>query len=198
MKRATLVVCFTTLVLVGIAVISQDAPEVTAQEATDLIAEANVDFDRWTEPFDFASYQERFETAIALRDQALPLLPEDNVASRAHVLNHLAQAYFELGEAYLVEPAERGGAYGNGKNGALASLRLDPLFGTTEETDGFRAALRSASDVVAIFRYGNTLGCGSTSPRSPRSSVGCSTCSPRTNKRSSSTRPTWAPPPNAR
>jgi hypothetical protein len=189
MKRATLVVCFTTLVLVGIAVISQDAPQVTAQEATDLIAEANVDF---------ASYQERFETAIALRDQALPLLPEDNVASRAHVLNHLAQAYFELGEAYLVEPAERGGAYGKGKNGALASLRLDPLFGTTEETDGFRAALRSASDVVAIFRYGNTLGCGSTSPRSPRSSVGCSTCSPRTNKRSNSTRPTWAPPPNAR
>lgn len=153
MKRAIVVLCLSTLVLVGIVAASEDAPEVTA-----LIAEADAAFDRWTEPFDFAAYQERLETAVALWEQALPLIPEDDAASRAHVFNRLAQAHFELGEAYLVEPAEREQAYGKGKDYALASLRLDPLFGETEDSDGFRAALRSASDVEAIFWYGNTLG----------------------------------------
>lgn len=77
---------------------------------------------------------------------------------RAHVLNRLARAYFELGEAYLVESSEREEAYGKGRDCALVSLRLDPLFGATEESNGFRAALRSASNVQAIFWYGNTLG----------------------------------------
>jgi tetratricopeptide (TPR) repeat protein len=153
MKRAVAVLCLFSLVLVGIVAVSQETTK-----AEDLIAEADVASDRWTEPFDFATYLERLETAVTLWEQALLLLPEDDVASRAHVFNHLAQAYFELGEAYLVEPAEREEAYGKGKDYALASLRLDPLFGTTEESDGFRAALRSASDVVAIFWYGNTLG----------------------------------------
>ena len=158
MKRAMVITCLFSLVLAGVTAVLQGASQAAAQEVADLIAEADAGFDRWTEPFEFAAYQERLETAASLWEQALPLIPEDDVASRAHVLNCLAQAYFELGEAYLAEPAEREEAYGKGKDYALASLRLDPLFGATEATDGFRAALRSASDVVAIFWYGNTLG----------------------------------------
>ena len=153
MKRAVAVLCLFSLVLVGIVAVSQETAK-----AEDLIAEAAAGFDRWAEPFEFGAYQDRLETAVALWEQALPLIPKDDAASRAHVLNHLAQAYFELGEAYLVEPAEREEAYGKGKDYALASLRLDPLFDATEESDGFRAALHSASDVAAIFWYGNTLG----------------------------------------
>jgi len=158
MKQVGIVFCLFSLVLVGVAAVSQETPETAAQDGADLIAEADAAFNRWTEPFEFAAYQERLETAVALWEQALPLIQEDDVASQAHVLNHLAQAYFELGEAYLVEPAEREEAYDKGKDYALASLRLDPLFGETEESDGFRAALRSASGVEAIFWYGNTLG----------------------------------------
>ena len=158
MKRARGVLCLLSLVLVGIVAVSQETTETATQKGADLIAEADAAFDRWMEPFDFAAYRERLGTAVALWEQALPWIPEDDVSSRAHVLNHLAQAYFELGEAYLIEPAEREEAYGRGKDYALASLRLDPLFSATEEGNGFRAALRSASDVVAIFWYGNTLG----------------------------------------
>jgi tetratricopeptide (TPR) repeat protein len=153
MKQAVAILCLFSLVLVGIVAVSQEAAT-----AEDLIAEADAAFDRWTGPFEFSTYQERLETAVARWEEALPLIPEDDVPSRSHVLNRLAQACFELGEAYLAEPTEREAAYGKGKDYALASLRLDPLFGATEETDGFRAALRSASDVEAIFWYGNTLG----------------------------------------
>ena len=57
MKLAIVVFCLSTLVLVGVAAVSQDTPEVAAQEVTDLIGEADAAFDRWTEPFDFAAYQ---------------------------------------------------------------------------------------------------------------------------------------------
>jgi tetratricopeptide (TPR) repeat protein len=150
MKRVVVVLCLFSLVPVGIAAVSQ--------EAADLIAEADAAFDRWTGVFEFSAYQQRLETAVSLWEQALPLIPEDDASTWAHVLNRLAQAYFELGEAYLVAPTEREEAYGKGKEYALASLRLDPLFGTTEESEGFRAAMYSANDVTAIFWYGNTLG----------------------------------------
>jgi tetratricopeptide (TPR) repeat protein len=153
MKRAVTILCLFSLALAAVSAISQEP-----SETEDLIAQADAAFDRWTEPFDFTGYRGRLETAVALWQEALPLIPEDDVVSRAHVLNRLAQAHFELGEAYLVDPAEREEAYGKGKDYALASLRLDPLFGETEEAEGFRAALRSTSDVEAIFWYGNTLG----------------------------------------
>lgn len=70
----------------------------------------------------------------------------------------MTEAHSELGEAYLVEPAAREEAYGNGVDSALASLQLDPLLDETEEADGSRAAPESASDVEATFWYGNTLG----------------------------------------
>jgi len=153
MKRVVAILCLFSLALAVVSAVSQET-----SETGDLIARADAAFDRWTEPFDFAEYRGRLETAVALWEEALPLIPEDDTATRAHVLNRLAQAHFELGEAYLVDPAEREQAYGAGKDYALASLRLDALFGETEATDGFRAALRSTCDVEAIFWYGNTLG----------------------------------------
>jgi len=139
----------------------QGALQSFAAELVDLaaaIAEADRLFDRWSEPFDFVAYEENLRAAIDLWEAALADLPEENVQSRAHTLNRLAQAYFELGDGYLTQSREKEATYEKGKNAALASLRLDPTFDETEAQSGFRAALRSASDVEAIFWYGNTLG----------------------------------------
>jgi len=141
------------LILVLIAAASGRGAEVT-----DLIAAAEEAFDRWTQPFDFSLYRERLEAAISLWEEALPGIPEEDSAARQYVLNRLAQAHFELAEAYLVSRADREEAYRAGKEYALSSLRLDPVVRATEAERGFRAALRAASDVAAVFWYGNTLG----------------------------------------
>lgn len=122
------------------------------------IAEAEGHFDRWSGSFDFESYEASLREAIALWEGALDVLPESEIQTRARVLDRLAQAYFELAEGYLVESRDKEAAYEAGKDAALASLRLDPAFDETEAKSGFRAALRSANDVEAIFWYGNTLG----------------------------------------
>jgi tetratricopeptide (TPR) repeat protein len=150
MRRGVAVFCLVLVSLVGLASV--------AQEFTDLVCQADAAFDRWGTPFEFDAYQAKLETAISLWEQALPLVPTDDRATTAHVLNHMAEAYFEMGEAYLFAPAEREAAYDKGRTYALASLRLDPTFGTTEASNGFRAALLSATDVAAIFWYGNNVG----------------------------------------
>lgn len=129
-----------------------------AQDPAELISEADALYDRWSGPFDFATYEGQLRRAIALWEEALPLLTSDQVQTKAHVLNRLSQGYFELGEGYIPSYAEREPAYGKGKDYALESLRLDPDFGRIERAEGFRAALRSAKDVAAIFWYGNDLG----------------------------------------
>ncbi len=132
---------------------------VSARDAEELIAQAEALYDRWDgEGFDFAAYEGKLRRAIALWEAALPLIPEEEVQTRAHVLNRLSQAYFELAEGYLTSREEEDRAYGKGKDYALESLRLDPEFTRIEEREGFRAALRSAGDVEAIFWYGNNLG----------------------------------------
>ena len=128
------------------------------QEASALIAQADAAFDRWVGAFEFAAYEASLGEAISLWEEALGLLDEGDAPAKRHVLNRLAQAYFELGEAYLFDPAEREAAYAEGRDYALMSLRLDPSFDEIEADDGFRAALRSATDVAAIFWYGNALG----------------------------------------
>jgi len=127
-------------------------------DPVEMILEANRLFDRWSAPFDFATYGDPLRRAIELWERALPLLLEENVQSRSSVLNSLSQAYFELGEGYLADAREKETAYEAGRDAALASLRLDPSFIATEKAEGFRAALRSANDIEAIFWYGNTLG----------------------------------------
>ncbi len=144
-------------ILTAVAVVCGGALA-AAQEAGELIQQADAAFDRWTGDFDFAAYQARLEAAIELWEQALPLVPAEDVAVQAHVLNHLAQAHFEMAEAYLFAAKDREAAYAAGSDYALRSLRLNPVFGETEARDRFRAALRSATDVAAIFWYGNNVG----------------------------------------
>ncbi|MGQ9733575.1 MAG: TRAP transporter TatT component family protein [Candidatus Bipolaricaulia bacterium] len=128
-----------------------------AQDPEALIAEADALYDRWSGPFDFAAYEGRLRRALELWEMALPLVPADQVETKAHVLDRLAQAYFELAEGYITKYAEREPAYEKGKDYALASLRLDPDFVRTEK-ESFRAALRGAKAIAALFWYGNNLG----------------------------------------
>jgi len=150
MRRGVAAFCLVVALFAGVASV--------AQEVADLVCQADVAFDRWSTPFEFDAYQTRLETAISLWEEVVPLVSSDDRATMAHVLNHLAEAYFEMGEAYLFAPAQREAAYDKGRTYALASLRLDPVFGATEASDGFRAALSSATDVAAIFWYGNNVG----------------------------------------
>ncbi|MCR4392053.1 MAG: TRAP transporter TatT component family protein [Candidatus Acetothermia bacterium] len=129
-----------------------------AREPMALVAEADRLYDRWSQAFAFAAYEARLRGAIALWEEALPLIPPDQVPTRTQVLNRLAQAYFELAEGYLTGDKEKEQAYDKGKGYALASLRLDPEFVRVEQDQGFRAALGAARDVAAIFWYGNNLG----------------------------------------
>lgn len=138
----------------GFTAVAEGAPD----DPRASIAEADRLFERWSTPFDFEAYEASLHGAIALWEEALPGLPESNVQSRSHVLSRLAQAYFELGEGYLTDASEKEEAYGAGKDAALASMRLDPTFDATEAENGFRAALLSATDVAAVFWYGNALG----------------------------------------
>lgn len=146
---------YVTMVAILASVIAATA---FAQSAAVEIAQADALYDRWNKPFDFQSYEADLRAAIALWEEALPLVPAGQIETSAHVLNRLSQAYFELGEAYLTSSSDKEAAFGMGKDYALASLRLDPVFDETEARDGFRAALQSASDVAAIFWYGNCVG----------------------------------------
>ena len=123
-----------------------------------LLAEAEASYNRWSEPFDFASYEASFGRAIDLWEVALSLLPDEDVETRIAVLNRLSQAYFEFATGYLDDSASKEAAFEAGKDAALAALELDPAFVETREQDGFRAALRAATDVASIFWYGNNLG----------------------------------------
>jgi len=145
------------VIAVGILAIVVSAV-VSAQSAVIQIEQADALYDRWRQPFDFEAYEADLQMAIDLWEQALPLIPAESIQTTSHVLNRLSQAYFELGEAYLVSSDNKERAFGAGKDYALASLRLDPVFDETKDARGFRAALLSASDVAAIFWYGNCLG----------------------------------------
>jgi len=70
-----------------------------------LITEADRRFDRWREPFDFDAYEARLLGAIELWEEALGVLPTENVQSRSYVLNRLAQAYFELSSRGRTPPS---------------------------------------------------------------------------------------------
>ena len=131
---------------------------VHGQDATALIGKADRAYDRTGGSFDFTLYEIDLRQAITLWEEALPLIPDDQVQTKAHALNRLAQGCFELAAGYLTTVEEKETSYGKGKDYALESLRLDPDFVATEDVDGFRAALRLARDVEAIFWYGNDLG----------------------------------------
>jgi len=123
-----------------------------------LLADAGLAYDRWSEPFDLASYEASLRHAIDVWEEALPLIATDDVATRVEVLNRLSQAYFELATGYLDDSSSKEATFEAGKDAALAALELDAAFAETRVRDGFRAALRAATDVASIFWYGNNLG----------------------------------------
>ncbi len=129
----------------------------SASDLSFLLGEADRLYDRLDGEFNLASYREDLEGAILLYEGALAAIPEDAVQTRSYVLNRLARAEFELGFAYLTDRDELEATFAKGKDYALASLRLDPSFRETEK-ESFRAALATASDVDALFWYGNNLG----------------------------------------
>ena len=153
LPNVALFVLMWLLVIVGSsACLAQDA------DATALIADAESAYDRWSVPFGFDAYEVSLRRAIELWEEALPLLADEDIEAQVRVLNSLSQAYFELALGYLDTAAEKETAFEAGKDAALAGLNIDPAFVATREQDGFRAALRAATDVATIFWYGNNLG----------------------------------------
>ena len=148
MKRRTFIAVITAI---GMAV------TVSAIETDSLIAEADQLYDRWSGHFNYEAYQGELQAAYDLYQQALELLPDEDIDTRFGLLVRLSQASFELAEGYLTDLDEVRAIHTLGKDYALAALRLDPDFVTTEQ-ESFRAALSGAKDVGAIFWYGNTLG----------------------------------------
>lgn len=144
-KLAILTACVILLSAAGLA------------QTPNVIVRADASFDRWSGTFSLSDYQTQLLQALALYEEALPTIDSNALQTRSHVLNRLAQGYFELGMAYLTGRNEQDEAYGKGKDYALASLRLDPGF-VEAEKKSFRAALGSASNVKAVFWYGNNLG----------------------------------------
>ena len=126
-------------------------------ETNDRIEIADAAFDRWDGSFEFEAYQQRLEDALGAYEQLLYLIPKDERQTRAHIANRLSQGYFELGFAYITDRGDQEKAFAKGQAHALTSLRLDPSFVEGEE-QGFRAALESADDAIALFWYGNNRG----------------------------------------
>ena len=126
-------------------------------ETSDKIEVADAAFDRWDGSFDFEAYQQRLETALTAYEQLLDLVPEEERQTRIHIANRLSQGYFELGFANITDRGDQEKAFAKGQAHALTSLRLDPSFLEGEE-QGFRAALESADDAIALFWYGNNRG----------------------------------------
>ena len=145
------------MVVLFLVLIAATSIACAGRSAGQLLAEADELYDRWSDPFDFDAYQADLAGAIERYEQALPLIPADMPNISASVLNRLARACFELGAAYLTDRDELESIYERGKDYALASLRLDPAFCETE-AESFRAALAGASDVEAVFWYGNVFG----------------------------------------
>jgi tetratricopeptide (TPR) repeat protein len=141
------------LLAVGVLCVRAEEPDVEA-----LLAEAEAAFDRWSGPFDFDAYEASLREAISLWEEALPLLPDEDTATRIRVLNRLSQAWFELATAYQPDARDREATFEQARDAGLAALELDPAFVAAREVNGFRAALRAATDVETIFWYGNTLG----------------------------------------
>jgi len=123
-----------------------------------LLDEAEAAFDRWSEPFDFDTYEASLLRAISLWEEALPHLSDEDTATRVRVLNRISQALFELATAYQPNAQDREATFERARDFGLEALNLDPSFVATRKADGTRAALRAATDVETVFWYGNTLG----------------------------------------
>jgi len=119
------------------------------------------------------------------------LIPTDHIQTRALVLDRLARGWFELASGYFDTNAEMDEAYGRGKDYALESLMLDPEFRRLDQEEGRRAALQAATDIVALFWYGNDLGSWLNYRQLTALTGGSGMCSLRSSERSRSTVIIW-------
>lgn len=131
-------------------------------ELSDLLAQAEAVYDRWSGPFDFTAYESELSHALGLWGQALPLIPETDIQTRAHVLHRLAFGYHDY-HVYFSETTYSGWTSRErlleiSFKYALDRLRLDPDFCAAEEAEGITAALRGSNDAPALFAYGNSYG----------------------------------------
>jgi len=134
---------------------------VHASDVSDLVAQADTAYDRWDGPFDFDAYETDLMLALGLYGQALPLVPETDIQTRAHVLFRLAFGYHDY-TVYFDKRTEFGWRAREqvleiSYDYALERLRLDPAFHTEEKQD-LLAALRISNDADALFIYGNAYG----------------------------------------
>lgn len=129
----------------------------SATNVTELLNAADQLYDRWSGEFGYDAYQNNLESSIALYQDALSLLPDDEPEIKRNVLLRLSRACFELGEGYLTAAEDVESIHELGKDSALAAMQLDAGFKQTA-TQSFRAALSEVEDVRAIFWYGNNLG----------------------------------------
>ncbi|MCX6091713.1 MAG: TRAP transporter TatT component family protein [Candidatus Bipolaricaulota bacterium] len=146
------------VLFVGLAVVLASSCLAAASDMEAVLAQAAALYDTSHGEFDFAAYEGQLREAIRLYEEALPLVPADEGATRLATLHQLARAYFELANAYIPTGPDQEAAYVAGKDHALASLRLDPDF-VAREAASFRDALANANDVEGVFWYGTNFGC---------------------------------------
>jgi len=131
-------------------------------EVSDLLAQAEAAYDRWSGPFDFEAYESKLMLALGLWGQALPLIPETDVQTRAHVLGRLATGYREY-RVYFDRATESGSDTRKSlaeisASYALARLRADPVFREIETADGLIAAIQASNDIEGVYDYGDFYG----------------------------------------
>ncbi|MCS7239655.1 MAG: TRAP transporter TatT component family protein [Candidatus Bipolaricaulota bacterium] len=150
-EKEVIVLRLVLLVLLGTALAGMAQGPVE-----ELLSQADALYDCGHGNFEFTEYEARLREAISIWEGVLPLLNDRE--SRRAVLVKLSRAWFELAEGYLQKDQDKEAAYKKGKDYGLSALRLDGGFVLVEGKEGFRAALQTASDVEALFWYGNNLG----------------------------------------
>jgi hypothetical protein len=115
----------------------------------------------WIEQGDIA-FEDRFAPeqmgeAIAAYQAVLPGLESLPVRTQVHVLDRLAQLYYEWTTFSPGDTPEDREAFQKGKEYGLRSLRLNPKFAALEE-ESFREAAVSVTDPAALLWTANNWG----------------------------------------
>jgi len=108
------------------------------------------------------AFEERFapeqmEEAIAAYEAALPGLESLPVKTQAHVLDRLAQLYYEWTTFSPGDTPEDKGAFQKGKDYGFKSLRLNPTFAALER-ENFGEAVAAVTDPAALLWTANNWG----------------------------------------
>jgi tetratricopeptide (TPR) repeat protein len=120
-----------------------------AQSPAELLAQADAVFQElWQTQYtlsDAPALQAKLERAISLYEQVLAL-DANNVAA----LNMLARCYYNLADVFLPE-RDKAAGHAKGQEYGERSLRTNPEFVRVEREHGFVEAVRTSTDVSALF-----------------------------------------------